>query len=115
MNDLLRPALYDAYHDVGAVKKKTGKKIPYTVVGPICETADTFIKKKLLKKLNTNELLFFKNVGAYGASMSSSYNSRPIIMELIIYKNKFATIRKKEAVEQQISKEHIPSWISKIK
>jgi diaminopimelate decarboxylase len=115
MNDLLRPALYDAYHDIQSVEKKSGKKIKYTIVGPICESADTFAKNKLLNKINTNELLFLKNVGAYGSSMSSSYNSRPIIMELIIYKNNFSIIRIVDTVINQISREKIPSWLSKIK
>ena len=115
MNDLLRPALYDAYHDIEPVKKNSGKKIPYTIVGPICETTDTFAKNKLLKKVSADELLYFKNAGAYGASMSSSYNSRPIVMELIIYRNSFSIIRKASTVFDQISKEKIPSWISRIK
>ena len=115
MNDLLRPALYDAYHDIQSVEKKSGKKIKYTIVGPICESADTFAKNKLLNKINTNELLFLKNVGAYGSSMSSSYNSRPIIMELIIYKNNFSIIRIVDTVINQISREKIPSWLSKIR
>ena len=115
MNDLLRPALYDAYHDIQSIKKDRRKKEFYTIVGPICETADTFAKNKLLNRLNTHEILFFKNVGAYGASMSSSYNSRPIIMELIINKNNFSVIRKEDTVLNQISREKIPSWISKIK
>ena len=114
MNDLLRPALYDAYHDVQSITRKGGKKLKYTIVGPICETTDTFAKNKLLNKINTHELLFFKNVGAYGSSMSSSYNSRPIIMELIIHKNNFSIIRKVDTVVDQISREKIPSWISKI-
>ena len=70
---------------------------------------------KLLNKINTNELLFFKNVGAYGSSMSSSYNSRPIIMELIIYKNNFSIIREIDTVTNQISREKIPSWFSRIR
>ena len=115
MNDLLRPALYDAYHDIQSIKKGRGKRELYTIVGPICETADTFAKNKLLNRLNTHEILFFKNVGAYGASMSSSYNSRPIIMELIIHKNNFSVIRKEDTVLNQISREKIPSWVSKIK
>ena len=115
MNDLLRPALYDAYLDIQSIKKDRRKREFYTIVGPICETADTFAKNKLLNRLNTHEILFFKNVGAYGASMSSSYNSRPIIMELIINKNNFSVIRKEDTVLNQISREKIPSWISKIK
>ncbi len=73
------------------------------------------MKDKLLSKINTNELLCLKNVGAYGSSMSSSYNSRPIIMELIIYKNNFSVIRRTDTVINQISREKIPSLLSKIK
>ena len=115
INDLLRPALYDAFHDVQSIVKKNGKKIKYTIVGPICETADIFVKNKLLNEININELLFLKNVGAYGSSMSSSYNSRPIIMELIIHKKNFSIIRKVDTVVNQISREKIPPWISKIR
>ena len=71
--------------------------------------------ENVLAELNQGELLFFKNVGAYGSSMTSSYNSRPVIMELIIYKNKFSIIRKVDTVSNQISREKIPSLISKIK
>ena len=115
MNDFMRPALYNANHNVQCTTKKKGPKKLYTIAGPICETADTFQKKKLLNKINNNDFLFFNNVGAYGASMSSSYNTRPIIMELIVNKKKYSIIRKKEIVENQISKEKIPSWIKNIK
>ena len=115
MNDLVRPAMYDSEHSIDTVQKTQNAKQNYTVVGPICETADTFIKKNLINKLKINDLIFFKNVGAYGASMSSSYNSRPIIPEIIVYKNNFGIIRNKETVIKQISKEKIPSWLSKIK
>ena len=84
-------------------------------MGPICETTDTFIKKNSIKKLKINDLIFFKNVGAYGASMSSSYNSRPIIPEIMVYKKHFGIIRNKENVIKQIAKEKIPNWILKIK
>tara|TARA_B100000029_G_scaffold128913_1_gene122479 strand:- start:2140 stop:3402 length:1263 start_codon:yes stop_codon:yes gene_type:complete len=114
MNDFMRPALYNAKHNVQCINKKNGPKKLYTIVGPICETADTFNKKKL-NKINNNDFLFINNVGAYGSSMSSSYNSRPIIMELIVNNNNFSIIRKKDIVESQISKEKIPSWINKIK
>ena len=115
MNDLLRPALYDAYHEINNINKNNGKKNYYTIVGPVCESADIFSKKILMNKIKTNDFLFIKNVGAYGASMSSSYNSRPIIMELIINKNKYSIIRKTDTVINQISREKIPSWAKKIK
>ena len=115
MNDLLRPALYDAYHEINNINKNNGKKNYYTIVGPVCESAYIFSKKILMNKIKTNDFLFIKNVGAYGASMSSSYNSRPIIMELIINKNKYSIIRKTDTVINQISREKIPSWAKKIK
>ena len=115
MNDLIRPALYNSEHSIENVRKEKNLKKNYTVVGPICESADTFIKKDLINKLKINDLIFFKNVGAYGASMSSTYNSRPIIPEIMVYKKHFGIIRNKETVIKQISKEKIPEWILKIK
>tara|TARA_B100000315_G_scaffold257021_2_gene304514 strand:+ start:2176 stop:3429 length:1254 start_codon:yes stop_codon:yes gene_type:complete len=111
MNDLIRPALYDSEHDMQKIIKDKKRKKNYSIVGPICETADTFIKKIAINELKDNDIVFFNNVGAYGASMSSSYNSRPIIPEILVYKNKFEVIRKKENIVSQISKEKIPSWI----
>ena len=75
----------------------------------------TFIKKHSINKLKMNDLIFFKNVGAYGASMSSTYNSRPIIPEIMVYKKHFGIVRNKENVIKQIAKEKIPNWILKIK
>ena len=115
MNDLIRPALYNSEHSIEKIRKEKNSKKNYTIVGPICETADTFIKKSSIKKLKINDVIYFKNVGAYGASMSSTYNSRPIIPEIMVYKKNFGIIRNKESVVKQISKEKIPSWIFKIK
>jgi len=115
MNDLMRPALYDAYHEIKNIKNSRGNKKLYTIVGPICETADTFVKNILLNKINSEDFLFISNVGAYGSSMSSSYNSRPIIMELMIHKKKLSVIRKINTVDEQITRETMPGWINKIK
>ncbi|PPR34993.1 MAG: Diaminopimelate decarboxylase [Alphaproteobacteria bacterium MarineAlpha6_Bin3] len=115
MNDLMRPALYDAYHEIKNIKNSRGNKKLYTIVGPICETADTFVKDILLNKINSEDFLFISNVGAYGSSMSSSYNSRPIIMELMIHKKKLSVIRKINTVDEQITRETMPGWINKIK
>ena len=116
MNDLMRPALYNSEHSIETIiQKRKGSKKNYTVVGPICETTDTFIKKHSINKLKMNDLIFFKNVGAYGASMSSTYNSRPIIPEIMVYKKHFGIVRNKENVIKQIAKEKIPNWILKIK
>ena len=108
MNDLMRPALYNSEHSIETIiQKRKGSKKNYTVVGPICETTDTFIKKHSINKLKMNDLIFFKNVGAYGASMSSTYNSRPIIPEIMVYKKHFGIVRNKENVIKQIAKEKI--------
>ena len=115
MNDLMRPALYDAYHEIKNIKNSRGNKKLYTIVGPICETADTFVKNILLNKINSEDFLFISDVGAYGSSMSSSYNSRPIIMELMIHKKKLSVIRKINTVDEQITRETMPGWINKIK
>ena len=115
MNDLMRPALYDAYHEIKNIKNSRGNKKLYTIVGPICETADTFVKNILLNKINSEDFLFISNVGAYGSSMSSSYNSRPIIMELMIHKKRLSVIRKINTVDEQITRETMPGWINKIK
>ena len=116
MNDLMRPALYNSEHSIeNIIQKRKGLKKNYTVVGPICETTDTFIKKNSINELKMNDLIFFKNVGAYGASMSSTYNSRPIIPEILVYKKHFGIVRNKENVIKQIAKEKIPNWILKVK
>ena len=115
MNDLIRPALYESHHEVLPATKNKYARNMYTIVGPICESADTFIKKTYLNKIKINDILFFKNTGAYGASMSSNYNSRPIIPEIMVYQNQSTIIRNRELVSKQISKEKIPKYIKKIK
>ena len=97
MNDFMRPALYDAVHEIVPLirNNKTTKSI-VEFVGPVCETSCKFIKYKNYQKLRENNFVAILNVGAYGSSLSSNYNTRPLISEFLVYKNKFKTIRKRQ-------------------
>jgi len=104
MNDFMRPALYDAQHDIVPITK-TSKKIKGVVefVGPICESTCKFGKYKNYQKISENDFVAIANVGAYGASLSSNYNTRPLIAEILVNKNKFKFIRKKQNLLKLIS------------
>ena len=111
MNDILRPALYDAYHEVISVKEniKGQELIDYEVVGPICETGDIICRKAALNKIETGDLLAIKFAGAYGAVMSSGYNSRDLVPEIMISSKTINIIRKRILIEDFMSYEDIPS------
>ena len=115
MNDFIRPALYDAKHKIRPVNY--GKKIDqaiYEVVGPICETADILIKKAYLdKNIKQDDYLFIDNVGAYGAVMSSSYNSKDMACEVLVNKNQFSLIKEKIRTEDFLKFEKIAPWLNK--
>jgi len=104
MNDFMRPALYDAQHDIIPIIK-TSKKIKGVIefVGPICESTCKFGKYKNYQKISENDFVAITNVGAYGASLSSNYNTRPLIAEILVNKNKFKFIRKKQNLLKLIS------------
>ena len=95
MNDLLRPALYQAHHDVWPVKKTNNAASSVSLVGPICETGD-FLAKNIDIEGSEGDLLAVRTVGAYGFVMSSNYNSRPRAPEIMVDKDKFYLIRKRE-------------------
>ena len=97
MNDFMRPALYDAFHDIIPIKKnnkKSNSKVEF--VGPICESTCKFIKYNNYQKLLENDLVALTNVGAYGSSLSSNYNTKPLIAEILVNKNKFKIIKKRQ-------------------
>ena len=113
MNDLLRPALYDAYHEIFPIKE-TGLNISsvrYDVVGPICETSDTFGIDRNLPKMEAGDFIAFSNAGAYGAVMASTYNSRPLIPEVIVDGTRFAIVAKKVCTEELLKREKLPPWL----
>jgi diaminopimelate decarboxylase len=95
MNDLTRPTLYNAYHDIIPIKKTSTKKVKMDVVGPICESGDFLGKERMLPVLLQEECLLVKCAGAYGAAMSSSYNSRPLLAEVLVADDKTFLIRKR--------------------
>ena len=111
MNDLIRPAMYDAYHDIRPVKPRTGDPVTYDVVGPICETGDTFTRDRDLPRLQAGDLVAFMSAGAYGAVMSSEYNSRLLVPEVLVSGDKFAVIRPRPTYEDMLAREAMPDWL----
>lgn len=111
MNDLLRPALYDAYHEIVSVKKNLSKKIKIDVVGPICESGDVFAKDRLLPLPKKDDLLAIMSAGAYGYVMASNYNVRGRPPEVIVKKTKFAITKKRETFEDLLRGESVPDFI----
>ena len=102
MNDLLRPSMYDAYHEIVSCQPREGEAVPYQVVGPICETGDTFARDRMLPPLKAGDLVAIKNVGAYGAVMASSYNTRPLVPEVLVEGETMTVIRPRVGYEALI-------------
>ena len=112
MNTLVRPAMYNAHHDIETINKKKDNSKNYTVAGPICESSDIFIKNILLSEQNVGDILIIKNAGAYGKVMSSEYNSRPLPSEVLVNGENFAIIYTPEKIEKNIEEDIIPSWLN---
>jgi diaminopimelate decarboxylase len=104
MNDLIRPMLYEAYHPVLPVSRRQGERL-YDIVGPICESTDTFASERTMPALAENDWLVVGYAGAYGSCMSSNYNSRPFIPELLLNGKDLVTIRKPQTLEQMLATE----------
>lgn len=113
MNDLLRPAIYDAYHDIVPVTEPApGAALrPFDVVGPVCESGDTFRKGAELPLLAAGDLVAFRSAGAYGAVMASEYNSRPLVPEVLVKGDQFAVIRARPTFEEMLARDSIPEWV----
>jgi len=113
MNDLLRPAMYDAFHDIRPIKEPGPEsgQAPFDVVGPVCETGDTFARQRLLPPLAEGDLIAFATAGAYGATMSSTYNSRPLVPEVLVKGEHFAVVRARPTYEQMFALESVPEWV----
>jgi diaminopimelate decarboxylase len=108
MNDLARPALYDAYHEVYPVHEKPGKKITADIVGPICESSDYLARNRSIRLLEQGEALVVATAGAYGYVMGSQYNSRLRLPEVLVHGNKWTVVRERETLEDLVRGEHIP-------
>ncbi len=114
MNDLIRPSLYDAYHEVLPVNEKAGQRVKQTVdiVGPVCESGDFLAKDRSLSMVEPGELLAIMSAGAYGFVMSSNYNSRPRVPEVLVRDKEFHVIRERERYEDLVKGEQIPSFLN---
>lgn len=110
MNDLVRPAMYDAYHNIEAVKGGEASE-RYDVVGPICESADIFGKDRMLPELNEGDLIAIETAGAYGAAMASNYNGRPLIAEVLADNDRYAVIRRRQTVAEMTALCRPAPWI----
>jgi diaminopimelate decarboxylase len=114
MNDLARPSLYDAFHEIVPVNLADDdcETVPYDVVGPICETGDTFCTQRKLPRLAAGDLLAIRSAGAYGATMASSYNTRALVPEVMVRGKDFSIIRRRMEVDDLIDLETFPAWLS---
>jgi len=110
MNDLIRPAFYDAYHEIVPLTKKGGARISSDVVGPICESGDFFCKDRPLPKLGEGDAIALLSAGAYGSVMGSNYNARPLPAEVLVNGKKFTAVRERQAVEKIWADEKIAPW-----
>ena len=111
MNDLLRPAMYDAYHDIRPLKPRGGEPVVYDVVGPICETGDTFTRDRSLPPLVAGDLVAFMTAGAYGAAMSSEYNSRLLAPEVLVKGSEYAVVRPRPSYDDMLARERAAPWL----
>lgn len=105
MNDLVRPAMYDAYHDIWPVREANEPKTTYDVVGPVCESSDRFAKARPLAEMAAGDLAAIMSAGAYGASQSSQYNSRPLIPEVLVHGDTYTVIRRRPTFDEMIALE----------
>ena len=113
MNDLMRPSLYGAHHDIVPVAEPpAGAPVAvYDVVGPVCETGDTFARQRNLTPLAPGDLIAFRSAGAYGAVMASEYNTRPLVPEVLVKDDHFAVIRARPDFDEILKRDSIPVWL----
>ncbi len=111
MNDLMRPALYDAWHDLNPVTERGGEPVAYDVVGPVCESGDTFARGRMLAPLEAGDLVTFGGAGAYAASMASEYNSRPAAPEVLVDGDRWAVVRPRATYDAMLARETPANWL----
>ncbi|MBP3514185.1 MAG: diaminopimelate decarboxylase [Elusimicrobiaceae bacterium] len=110
-NDLVRPAMYDAWHTILPVSKKGVAPLIADVVGPICESGDVFAKDRIIEPVQAGRLLAIMCAGAYGASMSSVYNFRPLVPEVMVRGEEYTVVRKRTSYEEMLSGHALPQWL----
>jgi diaminopimelate decarboxylase len=113
MNDLIRPAMYGAHHDIIPVDEPAPgvEQRPFDIVGPVCESGDTFAKSRAMPPLTEGALVAFRSAGAYGAVMASEYNSRPLIPEVLVHGDQFAVIRARPTFDEMLNRDSLPPWL----
>ncbi|WP_127559474.1 diaminopimelate decarboxylase [Nioella ostreopsis] len=113
MNDLIRPSMYAAYHDIDPVVEPAPgtERQPFDIVGPVCESGDTFAKGREMTPLIAGDLMAFRSAGAYGAVMSSEYNTRALIPEVLVKDDQFAVIRARPTFDEMINRDIVPEWL----
>lgn len=113
MNDLIRPSLYDAWHEIVPLRAAAADAplAPADVVGPVCETGDVFAKSRPLPPLAAGDYVAILSAGAYGAVMSSTYNTRPLVPEVLVKESEFAVIRRRMEIEDLLGLESVPDWL----
>ncbi len=112
MNDLVRPAMYDAYHEIWPVAEHASDKSAFDVVGPVCESSDRFAKERDLPPMKEGELVAVMSAGAYGAVQSSQYNTRPLIPEVLVSGGKYSVIRRRPGFDEMTVLERTPDWLA---
>jgi len=110
MNDLLRPSLYDAWHNIRAVEPDEETFVA-NIVGPICETGDTFARARAMDRVKAGDLVAFMTAGAYGATMANTYNSRGLVPEAMVHGGEWAIVRERQPVEALIEADRLPPWL----
>jgi diaminopimelate decarboxylase len=114
MNDLMRPSLYDAWHGIEAVKPRGGHMVA-NVVGPVCESGDTFATGRVTDEMIADDLMIFRTAGAYAATMASTYNSRPLTPEVMVDGSKWAVVRPRRDIDAMIGEETMPAWLAEVR
>jgi diaminopimelate decarboxylase len=107
MTELIRPSLYDAWHDIVPLVDDSRPLQTYDVVGPVCETGDTFARDRTMRECRAGDLVMIKATGAYGASMASTYNSRPLAAEVLLDRGRYAVVRKRQTFDEMIAGEQV--------
>jgi diaminopimelate decarboxylase len=115
MNDLIRPTLYEAHHEIWPVAEATSRKpfIRQDVVGPVCETGDYLALERLLPPFEAGDLIAVMTAGAYGAVMASTYNSRLLVPEILVNSAEYAVVRPRRTYEELIGKDRLAPWLAK--
>lgn len=111
MNDLMRPALYDAFHDLVPLTERAGEAVAYDLVGPVCESTDVFARDRRLPPMQAGDLVAFMSAGAYGAVMASEYNSRPLVPEVLVDGDRWAVVRPRPTYEEMFALEPMAEWL----